>query len=378
LGDVCDDNIQTLSVKDDFYIDYIDISSIDNQEKKVVSYQTIKALEAPSRAKQILKKGDILVSTVRPNLNAVAINTLDSENMVVGSTAFCVLRCSERINSNYLYYYCRSKRFVNRLVKLAKGASYPAVSNNDVKSSEIPLPPIEVQEKIANTLDTVAELLALRKQQLDELDNLIKSIFYDMFGDPVVNEKGWEVKKLGDCFQIKSGGTPSTKNPLYWENGDIPWIGSNMCQNDIIYNHDGKYITRLGLEHSNAKMFEKGTVLIALVGATIGKTALLRFNTTTNQNIAGIEVQKNNNFTPEYVFYAVQNHYYRFLSLGNGSFKMANLSFVRNLSILVPPLTLQKKFTLLVNQIEEQKALVKKAIDETQTLFDSLMSQYFD
>ncbi|HJK63458.1 MAG TPA: restriction endonuclease subunit S, partial [Methanocorpusculum sp.] len=180
LGDVCDDKITSISSKENFDIIYIDISSIDNKTKCISSYTKIPAKKAPSRAKQILKLNDILVSTVRPNLNAVAINTLEEDTVVVGSTGYCVLRSTEKIENKYLFYFCQSPTFIGQLVKRAKGASYPAVSNADVKNIKIPLPPLPEQRRIAAVLDQVSSLIALRKAQLAKLDLLVKARFVEM------------------------------------------------------------------------------------------------------------------------------------------------------------------------------------------------------
>jgi type I restriction enzyme S subunit len=199
-----------------------------------------------------------------------------------------------------------------------------------------------------------------------------------MFGDPITNEKGWAVKKLGEEFEVSSGGTPDTKNPSYWDNGDISWIGSNMCQNEIIYQNDGKHITADGLSHSSAKEYHNGYVLVALVGATIGKVALLKFMTTTNQNIAGINVPANKEYTCEYVFYLMQNLYNLFREVGGDKFKMANLSFVRSLPIPKPSYTLQQQFADKIEVIEKQKELIKQSITQTEELFNSRMDYYFN
>ena len=180
LGDVCDDKITSISSKENFDIIYIDISSIDNKTKCISSYTKIPAKKAPSRAKQILKLNDILVSTVRPNLNAVAINTLEEDTVVVGSTGYCVLRSTEKIENKYLFYFCQSPTCIGQLVKRAKGASYPAVSNADVKNIKIPLPPLPEQRRIAAVLDQVSSLIALRKAQLAKLDLLVKARFVEM------------------------------------------------------------------------------------------------------------------------------------------------------------------------------------------------------
>lgn len=187
----------------------------------------------------------------------------------------------------------------------------------------------------------------------------------------------WKVSTIGEQFNVTSGGTPATGEKAYWDNGTIPWIGSNMCQDTILIKNDGKFITEEGYIHSSAKWFYKGTVLVALVGATIGKTALLRFDTTTNQNIAAIDVNGNAAFSSEFVFYHMQMLYAKFMEIGNGKFKMANQGFIRQLPLVCPPLALQQRFAAFVEQADKSKVTIQKALDEAQLLFDSLMQKYF-
>jgi type I restriction enzyme S subunit len=234
-----------------------------------------------------------------------------------------------------------------------------------------------IQRKIANVLNQVNILIEKRKEQIKKLDLLVKSRFVGMFGDPVTNPMGWDIIKLGSAFEITSGGTPATQKPDYWDNGTINWIGSNMCQDCVIYKTDGKFITELGLRNSSAKVFEVGTVLIALVGATIGKTALLRISTSTNQNIAGIAVWKNPNYSSEYVYYSAQCLYTKFMELGVDKFKMANLSFVRNLEIMSPPSFLQIRFTDFFKQINKLRFELQCELDKMDMLYKSLMQKCF-
>ena len=107
LGDVCEKRIDTLPTGFDEKIIYIDISSVDNLSKEITTFQEIYGTEAPSRAKQLLKKNDVIVSTVRPNLNAVALNYLESTCLVVASTGYCVLRCKSMTDARYIYYFCQ-------------------------------------------------------------------------------------------------------------------------------------------------------------------------------------------------------------------------------------------------------------------------------
>ena len=282
------------------------------------------------------------------------------------------------IEGKYLYYSCVSHHFKHFLAGIGNGIGITNLRFSDLSSYCFPVPPLAEQEKIVAELDCLSGIIEKKKQQLKELDNLAQSIFYEMFGDPVENDKGWEVKTYGSEFQISSGGTPDTKNNLYWDNGDISWIGSNLCHDEIIYKNDGKYITKDGFDNSSAKEYKSGYVLVALVGTTIGRTALLRFNTTTNQNVAGINVPANENFVPEFIFYHLQKLYELFMGIGNGKFKMANLRFIRELPLIVPSLSLQQDFASKIESIEKQKELIAQSIKETETLFNSRMDYYFN
>ena len=252
-----------------------------------------------------------------------------------------------------------------------------AISAKKLGAELFPVPPIEEQLKISDIILKVHQIINERTQQLQKLDELVKARFIELFGDPMNGTSKWKVSTIGEQFNVTSGGTPATGEKAYWDNGTIPWIGSNMCQDTILIKNDGKFITEEGYIHSSAKWFYKGTVLVALVGATIGKTALLRFDTTTNQNIAAIDVNGNAAFSSEFVFYHMQMLYAKFMEIGNGKFKMANQGFIRQLPLVCPPLALQQRFAAFVEQVDKSKVAVQKALDEAQLLFDSLMQKYF-
>ena len=377
LDEICDSKISTISSEYSGQIEYIDISSVDNVQKKIISSQFFDAREAPSRAKQLIRYGDILVSMVRPNLNAVALVQKESNQLLVASTGYCILRCKSDVNNRYLFYFCQSPTFIDALTAQATGASYPAVNSSIIKNCLIPLPPLEIQERIATTFDRVSGLISLRKQQLAKLDELVKARFVEMFGDPIDRNTPWAVTTFGEQFLISSGGTPVTNDHSYWDGGTIPWIGSNLCQNEVLYCNDGKFITQTGLNHSSAKMLKSGTVLVALVGATIGKVALLSFETTTNQNIAAIDTHDNSGFTPEYVFYLLKFLYPKFQEIGGGKFKMANLAFIKTLPLNQPPVDLQNKFSAFLWKIEKNRLTIRQGLDKLEMLKKALMQECF-
>lgn len=385
LGDVCEKKIQSVPTIGEFKIDYVDISSINNLLKKVVTTNTISLEDAPNRARQILEFNDILISTVRPNLNAIAINRIKSDNLVVGSTGFCILRCKSEIDVNYLFNFCKSKRFINELIKVAKGASYPAVSNSDVMSVKIPLPPLDIQKQIANTLDTASVLISLRKQQLEELDNLIESVFYDMFGDPVTNQKGWEVRNLKDITKkIGSGATPKGGKESYKKEGISLIRSMNVHDNKFIYK-DLAFIDEGQSKQLDNVIVEEDDVLLNITGASVARSCIVPKNVLparVNQHVSIIRLIQE-----------LGNKIYLNNLLINDTFKQNLLSTSRaggatrealtkvqleELSIPLPPIQLQNEFAYIVIKIEEQKSIIQKSIDDGKHMFDSLMSRYFD
>jgi type I restriction enzyme, S subunit len=187
---------------------YIDLSSIDQDTKTIVDARNVRSGDAPSRARQLVRAADVLVSTVRPNLNGVAYITADLDG-ATASTGFCVLRSEpSKLNSRYLFHWVKSPLFVGEMVSKATGASYPAVSDRIVFESAIPLPSLQEQHRIAAILDQAETLRTQRRAALAQLDSLTQSIFLEMFGDPVSNPKGWpDSILLGEIADIASGVT---------------------------------------------------------------------------------------------------------------------------------------------------------------------------
>ena len=185
---------------------YIDLSSIDKDSKEIdlKSVQKLLGKNAPSRARQIVTLNDILIATVRPNLNGVAIIKNEFENGTA-STGYCVLRVKDSLDTNYLIHWLQTKYFIQEMVNKASGASYPAVSDKIIKESKIPLPPIEQQKKIAAILDAADDLRQKDKALLTKYDELAQSLFLDMFGDPVLNPKNWDKVKFGEVGKLDRG-----------------------------------------------------------------------------------------------------------------------------------------------------------------------------
>lgn len=163
-------------------IKYIDISSINNQTNEITSYSCYKINERPSRAQQVVENGDVLISTVRPNLNNVAMVKGSLDNMVA-STGFCVLKNNQNYNSYFLFTLVRDQRFADYLSKLTTGASYPAVNNKAILDFRVDFPPIEVQNKFADFVKHIDKLKFELKQSIEETQNLFNERMQHYFGE---------------------------------------------------------------------------------------------------------------------------------------------------------------------------------------------------
>lgn len=286
----------------------------------------------------------------------------------VGADGVKVLRPNERISPKYLFYFLKWADIPNN--GYSRHFKY-------LKELKISYPSLPVQLSIARELDSVQAMIDGYRQQIADLDALAQSIFLDTFGDPVSNPKGWEMSNYDCQFKVSSGGTPSKKVAEYWNGGDIPWIGSNMCTNSILYKTDGKTITQLGLDNSSAKIFPSGTILVALVGATIGKCGLLAIPTSTNQNIAGLNIKDEDTLTPLYAFYHTMFLYPLFQDIGDGKFTISNQGFIKKLPICLPPLPLQHHFAAQIESIEKQKEQLRRQQADAETLMAERMQYYF-
>ena len=326
---------------------------------------------APTGEKLIMKKGDVLFGKRRAYQRKVGIAPFDG----IFSAHGMVLRPKENvIDKDYFPFFISSDMFMERAVRISVGGLSPTINWKDLKIQEFTLPPLPEQKALAEKLWAAYRLKEAYKKLLAATDEMVKAKFVEMFGSVEINDKKWEISTFGSKFIISSGGTPDTKNESYW-NGDISWIGSNMCQNCILNSNDGKFITQEGLKHSSAKIYKQNTVLVALVGATIGKVAYLHFETATNQNIAGIEINNKSEFEPLFIYYLLQNMYQRFFMLGMGKFKMASLGFIKSLPLIEPPLELQEEFVAFANQAETSKTALQKSIESIDSVIKSLINK---
>ena len=358
-------------------IRYIDISSIDNINQRLIGTTSFKMLDAPSRAQQKVEYGDILISTVRPNLRNIAIVNDDASNLVA-SSGFCVLRINDAALRRYIFYYVVSNKFTAYLGKLTNGANYPAVKETDVRKAFIPIPPKSTQLSIVSELDKLNELIQIKKEQQKDYDTLAQSIFYEMFGDPVENEKGWEVKKLKDISRKIGDGLHGT--PEYSEL-DTGWYfinGNNLENGCISIKSTTKKVTDFVRKKYYVEM-DDFTLLVSING-TLGKSAFYNGeNVILGKSACYIKLNKDVNKL--FIYEIIRGEYFKRYaeSVCTGTtIRNVSLKAMREFPIIYPPLPLQHSFAQKIEQIEQQKATIQKTITDLETLLAARMQYWFD
>lgn len=223
--------------------------------------------------------------------------------------AFCSIYRNQKSNildNYYLSYIFKSNLYREKLSNLSMGANINNLKSSDLEIMKIPLPPLEEQKRIVEKLDLlfakIDKAIKLHQKNIDEADIFMASILNDVFED---FEEKYQFEKLGSLSNTTSGGTPKRNEKTYW-NGDIGWLKSGEL-NDGYITEVEEFITEIGLNKSSAKLFAKGTLLIAMYGATVGKLGILEIETTTNQAICGILNDKNK-FEIKYMFYFLKKN----------------------------------------------------------------------
>lgn len=252
------------------------------------------------------------------------------------------------------------------LVKLdlshcVSGATIPHIYFKDYGKDLIPVPSLKIQEKIVSELDKINELIRLKKEQLKDYDNLAQSIFYEMFGDPVENDKGWKVKKLGEVCDIFAGGDKPK---------DIKTTKDNEYIYPVIANGEGK---KGILGYSKKCRVIKNAVTIGARGASIGNCRIVKDGFT--PAIRLLTLIPSEKLDCPFLFYIVKGLDYKQNGAGQAQLTVPN---IKNERIILPPLPLQHLFAQRIEQIERQKSAVQKSITDLETLLASRMQYWFE
>lgn len=267
---------------------YIDVSSVSRVALSITESTTLMGAEAPSRARRLVRNGDVIFATIRPTLKRIAQVTPDLDGSVC-STGFFVLRPKDIVLSRYLFYWLLGKTFSDSISKLQRGASYPAVSDSDVKNQNILLPPLRDQKHIVAVLDEAfAGIDAVIANTENNLANA-RELFESYLSVVLCDREGWLTRKIGDVCDLKSGTT--VKKSLEQLAGDIAYLkvsDMSLPGNEEIITSSSKFLSTN--EVKRQAIFPAGTTIFPKRGGAIAtnKKRLTAIPICADLNIMGV------------------------------------------------------------------------------------------
>ena len=292
-------------------------------------------------------------------------------------TAFGLNANIEYLLPKFLFYFCLDYNFERH----NKAVTIPSLTKADLLKIDIPLPPKSTQLAIVSELDKINELIRLKKEQLKDFDNLAQSLFYEMFGDPVENEKGWEVKKIGDLALVKTGPFGSMLHKEDYICDGIPLVNP-------IHMKDYKIVPDLDFTISKEKaselenyLLKRNDVVFARRG-DIGRCAIV--SEAEQGFICGtgsLFVRFSKEIESIFIMYIIRCDSFskHLISKAKGATMLnINSNTIADLRIPLPPLPLQRLFAQRIEQIEREKSEVQKSIQDLETLLASRMQYWFE
>lgn len=361
--------------KFDGYKKYVSTGAVNGNIIESDDIELVDYSSRPSRANLVACSGDILFAKMAETEKTLLLDDETEKNIY--STGFCAIRAKDNIiEPKALYYLLGSSLFLNQKNTNSSGATQRAITNTGLSKIRIKLPTMEKQREFCGIMDKVVDSIELRKKQLGYFDKFTKSLFIEMFGDPVENPKKWDIIQLHDRCDIVTGNTPAREKSEYYGNY-IEWIKSDNINTDDMYlTVAEEYLSKKGL--LVGRCVEAGSILMTCIAGSIGcigNVGVANRKVAFNQQINAIVPNKDSNIfiywlmvlSKKYIQGTVNMSLKGILSKG----KLSELYFP------FPPIELQHKFEKNAIVIDKSKLAVKKSLEELEILKKSLMQKYF-
>jgi len=345
--------------------DYI---SLDDTE--IIEYNS-----RPSRADLEVIEGDILFAKMAYTDKRLLVSDKDSNHIY--STGFFAVRPKQGIlTSKCLYFLLKSETFKNQKDSNSTGATQKSITIEGLKKIEVRIPEYHEQKEIERILEYVERVVKYKTQQLSSYDLLIKSRFFEIFGDPIKNGKQWDLKSLDEVCDVRDGTHDSPK----YLNVGYPLITSKNISSGSIDYSTAQLICEEDYQKINQRSkVDNGDILMPMIGTVGGAVIVDKKQDFAIKNVALIKFNTEmvGNVFIKYVLNSDQmNLHFEDLKKG-GTQKFIGLKTIRNLPIILPSIQLQTNFALFIERVDKLKFNVQKSLEETQILFDSLMQKYF-
>lgn len=301
---------------------------------------------------------------------------ISEPNSYINGNAMAFDNINEEFDLKYLYYYLFTRGFND----VISGSAQPQITRENLKNLEVLKPLLEQQKQIAKTLDKANKLIELRKESITKLDALAKSIFIDMFGDPAINPKKFDVKLLDEVSLKITDGEHGTVERT--DTGKMYLMARNISHFGTIDFSDVSYIS----EENHSRIYKRcnaeyNDLLLVCVGATIGKCTLVpKMESFSLARSVALIKPSLDKILSNYLLHFFRSEYIgREIKSASNSSAQAGLYLgaIKKIKIIVPPIELQNKFAKIIEKIEEQKSLYEKELELLQNNFDALLQKSF-
>ena len=353
----------------------VNIDHIELADTEIVDYDG-----RPSRANLVAQKNDILFAKMQATEKTLLID--DELVEYIYSTGFCAVQAKDNIiTSKCLYYLLTSEAFLEQKDKNCSGATQKAITNAGLAKIVISVPELEQQAELTEQLDTIYELISYRKEQLENLDELAKSRFIELFGDPVENGHGWQTQPLESVCKTIVDCPHSTPSYTDVDTGYMCIRTSIVKKNRIMWDEieyipEHEYYQRI-----QRKRPEKGDVVYTREGAILGIAAMIDRECNVALGQRSMLLSPDTTMClPQFLSAAMNFESFLRKALGGVSGSASphiNVGDIKAFAIILPPIELQEQFAAFVEQIGKSKLAVQQSISELEELKKSLMQKYF-
>ena len=306
------------------------------------------------------------------------IGTIGNPHLIVEKPMFAIKNVAlfkpkeNLINNRYLYKILLSSTFKAQLDSESRGGTQKFVSLKVLRNLQIPLPPLDIQKKIADTLDKAQELIDKRKEQISALDKFLENLFLDMFGDPVSNPMGWETGKLEKVAPIKASDKKFSNDEYIW-NLTLDQIISNS---NVVLKKEYKKFEEVS---TSTFIFDKTQVLYSKLRPYLNKVLVPDENGVATSELVALnpKILILNQF---FLLYLLRNNsFLKFISDKVSGAKMPRVVMdeFKQFNIILPPLELQNQFASIVEKVEAEKAKLEDSLKEMEDNFNSIMQRAF-
>ena len=331
----------------------------------------------------VLQDGDILMSHINSetHLGKVArYEKYEGETIIHGMNLLCLRPNKNLVDSRYAFYYLSSEAFLHQIPRITKKSVNQASFNvAALKELTFPISSMEVQQTVADILDKANELIALRKEQLAKLDELVKARFVELFGDPISNPHGFDKVDLSELADIKIGPFGSLLHKEDYIEGGYDLLNPSHIIDGKIAPDSKLTVSREKYEELSAYRLKAGDVVMGRRGE-MGRCAVVPCDGYLC-GTGSLLIRTKGDVTADYIQKIIS-----FPSFKKAIEDMAvgqtmpnlNVTIVSSFQIIKPPIEVQHSYYAFVEQTDKSKVVVQKALDEVQLLFDSLMQKYFE